>query len=447
MTYEEARHFMEGPKNRQIHLALDRIAELLRRLGDPQDQVPCVHIAGTNGKGSILAYISTALTEAGYKTGRFSSPAVYEYREQFQIDGVDIPEETYAALAGEIEEKVRQMEADGWIRPSAFELETSLAFLYFARSGCDFNVIECGMGGRDDATNVIRQPAAAVFASISKDHSAFLGDTTDRIARVKAGIMRPGAAVITSYQEPIVMKVLKEEAERLGAPFIYADLERTSQPVIGQNTDRLSYRYQPAKGDSVDITVQLPGLCQVQNSLTAWETLQYLKQNWDKFGKGKCALTDKGIQKALFDTVWPGRFTKVASDPDFLVDGAHNPGAALELRRSIERYYPGKRLIFIIGMFRDKDHDRVAGILASMAAAILTVQTPDNPRALPAEELAETVRKYNPHVKACQSLDDAVKCARELAGPNDVILSFGSLSNIAAITCLASGLQQDRGEE
>ena len=227
MTYEEARHFMEGPKNRQIHLALDRIAELLRRLGNPQDQVPCVHIAGTNGKGSILAYISTALTEAGYKTGRFSSPAVYEYREQFQVDGVDISKETYTALAEEIKTRVNEMEKDGWIRPSAFELETNLAFLYFARSGCDFNVIECGMGGRDDATNVIRQPAAAVFASISKDHSAFLGDTTDRIARVKAGIMRPGAAVITSYQESTVMKVLKEEAERLGAPFIYADLERT----------------------------------------------------------------------------------------------------------------------------------------------------------------------------------------------------------------------------
>lgn len=436
---------MQEPKNGQIHLALNRISQLLHRLGDPQDAVPCVHIAGTNGKGSILAYLSTALTEAGYKTGRYSSPVVYEYGEQFQIDGVDIPQDTYTALTEEIAEKVREMEADGWIRPSSFELETSLAFLYFARSGCDINVIECGMGGRDDATNVIAHPAITVFSSISLDHQAFLGNTTAEIARVKAGIMRPGAAVVTGHQEQAVLEVLKEEAEKLGAPFLYADSERTKDPVMGQKGNSLSYTYQPLQGDAVDITVQLPGLCQVQNSLTAWVTLQYLKQHWEKFGKGKCALTDWGILKALYDTVWPGRFTKVASEPDFLVDGAHNPGAARTLRQSVELYYPGRRLIVIIGMFRDKDYDQVVRIMAPMASAVLTVQTPENPRALGAEELASAVRKYNAHVEACPSLEGAVRRARQLAGPKDVILSFGSLSNIAAITRLAADPRQGSG--
>ncbi|MEE3421029.1 MAG: folylpolyglutamate synthase/dihydrofolate synthase family protein [Lachnospiraceae bacterium] len=483
MTIEEAKTFLAGIHTGEIHLALDRIQELLRRLGNPQDQVPCIHIAGTNGKGSVLAYISTALTEAGYRTGRYSSPVVYEYGEQFQIDGRKIREETFVSLTEEIAGKVRQMEQDGWIRPSGFELETTLAFLYFAREKCDISVVECGMGGRDDATNVISHPLATVFSSISLDHTAFLGPTLADIAEVKAGIMRPGVPVITSQQDPEVMEVLEREAKRNKAPFLYADSRRASSLNIHDGS--LSYLYFPLGGkesyerdnrgslsvysaekehgaaaatdahlyknaegasawrESADeeasssqdsmhaiaVTVRLPGLCQIVNSLTALETLRALKST-------RFSLTDEQILKGLADAQWPGRFTRIFIQPDFLVDGAHNPGAAQELRSSLDLYYPGKHFIFIIGMFKDKDHDNVLRPLAPRADRIFTIETPGSPRALSARQMAEKVACFNTHVQPCSTLGEAVEKAFQAAGEDDVILSFGSLSNIAGITRL-----------
>lgn len=430
MNYKDCRKFLEGLHTGEIHLALDRIQELLRRLGNPQEQVPYVHIAGTNGKGSILAYISAALTRAGYKTGRYSSPVVYEYGEQFQIDGKNISREKFIRYTEEVADAVRQMESDGWVRPSSFELETSLAFLYFAREGCEIGVMECGMGGRDDATNVIAHPLAAVFASISLDHSAFLGRTTAEIARTKAGIMRPGAAAVTSDQTADVMEVLREEAEKNGCTYVYADRKRAGKVSI--DGTRLSFPYTGCGGEETEIEVQLPGICQVVNALTAYETLKFLQRSgrWER-------LTDAAIHDGMKSALWPGRFCRIGEKPDFIVDGAHNPGAASALKSSIETYLSGRRLIFIIGMFKDKDYDTVLRILAPMAAQVFAIETPDNPRALPVADMAAAVARYNPHVEACASISEAVERAYQAAGPEDAILSFGSLSNIGEISRLA----------
>ena len=355
---------------------------------------------------------------------------MYEYGEQFQIDGKNIPRDRFISCTEEVADAVRQMESDGWIRPSSFELETSLAFLYFAREGCDIGVIECGMGGRDDATNVISRPLAAVFASISLDHSAFLGRTTAEIARTKAGIMRPGAAAVTCEQTADVMEVLRDEAEKNGCPYVYADKKRAGKPTI--DGTRLSFSYTGCGGEETEIEVHLPGICQVVNALTAYETMKFLQRS----GKWPL-LTDAAIHDGMKSAAWPGRFCKVGEKPEFIVDGAHNPGAALALRSSIETYLSGKRLIFIIGMFRDKDFDTVLRILAPMAARIFAIETPDNPRALPVADMAEAIARYNPHVEACASISEAVEKARQAAGPEDVILSFGSLSNIGEISRLA----------
>lgn len=428
MTYQEARAFLAGKNSGEIHLALDRIQELLRRLGNPQDQVPAVHIAGTNGKGSILAYISTTLTEAGYRTGSYCSPVVYHYGEQFRIDGQDITEEKLVKYTAEIAEQVQEMEQDGWVRPSGFELETALAFLYFVREGCDICVVECGMGGRDDATNVISRPLATVFSTISMDHTAFLGKTLEEITKNKAGIMRQEVPVITSYQEPEVMKVLGEEAEKNHAPLIYASPEKAVGEEI--DGDELAFIYSTTGREIIEVITHLPGHCQILNAVTAIETLR-------EIGKNAFPMTNDVILSGVAHTRWPGRFTRVARHPDFLVDGAHNPGAARELRRSIDMYYPGKKFIFIIGMFKDKDHENVLKVLAPRAKRIFTIETPGHPRALPARQMAEKVKPFNSTAEACDSLREAVQKAREAAGEDGVVLSFGSLSNIAEITKLA----------
>ena len=430
MTLEEAKQFLDGEKG-PYHLALDRIAVLLEESGHPEKELKYVHIAGTNGKGSILAYLSTALTGAGYKVGRFSSPVVYTYGEQFQIDGENIPAERLTALAEELKAGTERMEKRGIPAPSGFEREVCLALLYFAREKCDIAVMECGMGGETDATNIIPSPMAAVFASISLDHSTYLGGTVAEIARIKSGIIKPGCTAVTSVQDPEAEKVIAEKCGMEGCPLVIG--RQDTAKVISITSDTLEFIYK-----DMSVRVHLPGICQVENAIIALETLKVLQKDWG------IRITDEQILEGLEKTVWKGRFARVAKDPDFIVDGAHNPGAARELRRSIETYYPGRRLIFLMGMFADKDYDEVIRTLAPLAAQIFTVETPDNPRALPARELAAAVSKVNPNVSACNSLSEGIRAAFAAAGREDVILSFGSLSNIAAVTRLVQEMKEEK---
>ena len=423
MTLEEAKAFLEGEKG-PYHLALDRIAVLLDEIGNPERELRYVHIAGTNGKGSILAYISTALNCAGYRVGRFSSPVVFEYGEQFQINGENIPFEKLTALTEELKAGTERMAARGIPAPSGFEREVCLALLYFAREKCGIAVMECGMGGETDATNIIPAPMAAVFASISKDHAAYLGDTTADIARVKSGIIKPGCTAVTSLQDPEIEAVLEEKCRETGCRLVIG--RQDTAKVTRLESDRLDFEYR-----DMQVTVRLPGICQVENAVIAIEALQALRRDHG------ISISDEQILEGLRRTWWYGRFSKITSHPDLIVDGAHNPGAAKELRRSIETYYPGRRLIYILGVFADKEYDEVIRILAPMADRIFAVETPDNPRALPAEQLAEAVKKVNPNVTACGSLEEGLSSAFAAAGREDVIISFGSLSNIAAVIRLA----------
>ena len=419
MNYRQARDYIEKGTGK-ILPGLSRIEALMEELGHPEREVPCIHIAGTNGKGSILAYISTTLTHAGYKVGRYVSPTLYSYRERFQINGCPISRERFTELAEEVAGAVDRLEARGISRPSAFELETALGFLYFQQEACDWLVLECGMGGKEDATNVIPAPKLAVFASISMDHMKFLGNSLREIASAKAGIIKEGCQVVTCRQPEEVMEVLEEEASRHQARLILADAGEALCQENSLEGQRFLY-----KGAS--LSIQLTGSCQKENVITAYEALKALQREG-------LSLTDHKIREGLAQTVWKGRFTCIGKHPYFFVDGAHNPAAARKLRESIETYFPQKRKIFINGVFADKDYEEIIRITAPLADQIFTIATPGSSRALPAQELARAIARVNPHVQACAGLEEAVERAYEAAGDQDVILAFGSLAFIGELS-------------
>lgn len=428
MDYQEARAFIAG-KISGVHLELDRIRALLDELGNPEKNLRFLHIAGTNGKGSIAAYLSAALTRAGFCTGVYTSPVVYTYGEQFRINGKMITGEQYTQLAEKMKNAVTRMERRGLVCPSNFELETVLAILFFAEQRCDYSILECGMGGRDDATNVIPAPVLAIFASISMDHTEFLGHTLPEIAAVKAGIIKKGCmAAVTSGQQKETSDVLRSVCDSLGVLLVNGHPEQAE--ILENTIDGVTFRY---KG--LLFHTPLAGSCQVENAVTAFEALKVLQKKVPE-------LTDNKILEGISGADWHGRFTRIAEHPDFLVDGAHNPRAAEILRKSVLECYPDRRRIFILGVFADKDYREVIRRTCDLADVLLCVETPDNERALPAEKLAVTAAEIFPGkpVFAEKSIPDAVRHALALAGPEDLILSFGSLSNIGEITGLMEHL-------
>ncbi len=421
MTYEEARAFLEGCNQYAGEsMSLDPLKELLRRLGNPQDQLRFVHIAGTNGKGSVLAYLSSVLKSAGYRTGRYISPTIFEYRERIQVDEAFISEADLARLIEKIQTEGRRMLEEGFSHPTMFEAETALAFLYFAEKDCDLVVLETGMGGRDDATNVVKNTELAVLASISMDHMGFLGNTLEEIAENKAGIIKPDCTVVTMRQQPEADQAIRKKAEALGCQVDEAD------PALAENRKRglgkQSFDYKGWK----NVEIALAGEYQFANAALALEAVEALR-------KRGYQLSEEAVRIGMAGTRWIGRFSLISSEPDVILDGAHNRDAARMLRESIERYLFGRRLIYIIGVLADKEYELLVKETAPFADQIITVMTPDNPRALPAEELAAAVRKYHDRVQAARSLKEAVELAYEKARREDVILAFGSLSYLGAL--------------
>lgn len=420
MTYEEARRFLENCNQYAGELTLEPLREMLRRLGNPQDKLSFVHIAGTNGKGSILAYVSTILFKAKYRVGRYVSPTIFGYRERIQVNGVSISREDLTRLTEKVERVGAQMLSEGLRHPTMFEAETAVAFLYFLEQGCEIVVLEAGMGGRTDATNVIQNTLVAVLASISMDHMGFLGDTLFEIAENKAEIIKPGCMVVSVKQMEEAERAVMERSKKVGCSVVVADADAAVHRKRGLFQQTFDYKEQ----ESVEIA--LSGEYQFINAVAALEVVEALRK------KGY-QIPEEAVRSGLKETVWKGRFTVVAKEPYVIVDGAHNRDAAKRLRETIEQYLSDKRLIYIMGVLADKEYERVIEETVSFASEIVTVMTPDNERALPAEKLAEAVAKYHVPVQAAESIADAVERAYALARKEDVILAFGSLSYLGEL--------------
>lgn len=418
MNYEEARNYLDQVSKGGSVLGLDNMRELLNRLGNPQDRLKFIHIAGTNGKGSVLAYLSTILTEAGYRTGRYISPVLFSYREKIQVDEKMIGREDLARLTAAVKETAEDMKKKHTGEPTIFEVETALAFLYFAEQNCDIVVLETGLGGALDATNVITTSVLEVIASVSMDHMDFLGDTLDKIALQKAGIIKPHTRVVSALQKPEAMEVIEETCRKQECVLNTADPGQVTD--ISHGYDRQKFSYKQWK----DMEISLMGSYQLTNAALALEAVDSLRNLGYR-------LEDQAVYRGMKRAVWRGRFTVISREPVIVMDGAHNPAAAEELKKSLELYFPDKKLFYIFGMFRDKDYKKVTEITAPLADHIITVETPDNPRALSAKKLKDTVEKINPSVEAAESIRSAVRRTMEQAREEDVIVIFGSLSFLA----------------
>ncbi|GAB6103512.1 folylpolyglutamate synthase/dihydrofolate synthase family protein [Blautia glucerasea] len=415
MNYEEAREYLDQVSKGGSILGLDNMRELLKRLENPQDSLKFVHISGTNGKGSVLAYVSTVFKEAGYRTGRYISPTLFSYREKIQVNESFIGREDLARLTEEVKKAAEEMQNSGKGFPTIFEIETALAFLYFAEQKCDIVILETGLGGALDATNVITTSVMEVITSISMDHMEFLGDTLGKIALQKAGIIKPHTSVVSAVQDMEAMEVIQDVCRKKECVFDTVDQEQIKDISYGYEGQSFSYK------DWKNIKISLMGSYQIKNAALALEAIEALR----KLGY---ELNDKAVYQGMKTAVWKGRFTVISKEPFIIMDGAHNQAAAEELVRSLKLYYPGKKFYYIFGMFRDKDYHQVIRLTAPLAEYIVTVETPENPRALPAEELKKAVAEVNPSVEAAGNLRMAVNRVMEQIDKDAVIVIFGSLS-------------------
>lgn len=421
MDYQQSRAYIrDAEQYAGGALDLTNIKELMKRLGNPQDQLKYIHVAGTNGKGSVIAYLYTTLTKAGYHVGRYISPSVYSYREKIETEGRPISREEFAEQTTRVAAVIEEMTAEGLAHPTPFEIETAVAFLFFAEEKCDPVILEVGMGGITDATNLITTTELAVLVPISMDHQSFLGNTISEIAEKKAGIIKPGSSVVTIGQETEALEVIKKTGAEAGTDVCVADVSEAEVLDADFTGQRFCY-----KGE--EYALSLAGSYQTENAVLALEALRILDE------RGYHTTLEQR-KEGLWATRWNGRLTIIHKDPLFIVDGAHNPAAADMLEDSVRKYFKDRRLFFIMGVFKDKDYPYIIRKLCPYAEQILAIETPDNPRALPAEELAEAIRPYNANVRAEKNIPRAVEELFEMAGKDDVILSFGSLSFIGEIT-------------
>lgn len=424
MKEREVLEYIDSISGLGIVPGLDSIRELCRRLGNPQNALKFVHVAGTNGKGSVSAYIATALRCGGYRVGRYISPVIFEYRERIQVNDRCITREALGRLMEQIKQACGEMVSEGWLQPTAFEVETAMGFLYFKEKCCDIVVLETGMGGLLDATNIIDSTVLAVITSVSMDHMKFLGNTPEAIAAQKAGIIKPGVRVVSAEQLPGVEKVIEDRAAVLNCLLTVVEYSRITSVKYGLERQRFCY------GGFSGLEISLAGRYQIENASLAVEALKTL---------GECGfpLTEQKLRQGLKQAAWPGRFTLVGKRPYFIVDGAHNEDAAKRLAESVEFYFTNKRIIYIMGVLKDKEYEKMIRLTHSLADQIITVAPPDNPRALSAYELAQEVAKVHPNVTAVDSLEEAVEMGRLLAGKEDVIIAFGTLSFVGRLMKIA----------
>lgn len=421
MDYREAREYLEDASRYGSVLGLEGMRDMLDRLDNPQDDLKFIHIAGTNGKGSVLAYLSCILKKAGYRVGCYISPTLFSYRERIQVNEDYIEKEALARLTTRIAKVVEEMEAEGKQHPTVFEIETALGILYFKEQQCDVVVLETGLGGLLDATNVIATAIMEVFVSISMDHMGVLGNSLEEIAFNKAGIIKPGTLVVSCEQPVEAMKVIEQTCKERGCRLRVARQSDASHVVYGCEEQRFSY------GCYQDVRISLAGVYQIQNAVLAVEAALGLQSLGYE-------ISDQALLDGMKAARWKGRFTVLQKNPVFIVDGAHNRDGARALEESVRLYFPGRRLHYIMGVFRDKEYEEMIQLTAPLADDIIAVETPSNERALPAEELARAIAQVNPHVEAAKDIESAVKKSMDAAKKDDVILAFGSLSFLGEIT-------------
>ena len=414
MNYQEALAYLNNVEFYGSKPGLERVGELLEKLGSPQKGMRFIHIAGTNGKGSCAAMTASILKAAGYKTGLFTSPYLYRFNERMQINGKEIDDEVLAGLVTRVKPIAEAMDD----HPTVFELMTATALLWYKEEQCDVAVLEVGLGGRFDATNIIDAPEVAVIMNIGLDHTEILGDTVEQIAFEKAGIIKSGCETVLFQQGEGVTGVVRRRCEELGVPLHIADFSQIHSEFDSLYGQSFTYR-----GESY--ALPLLGAHQLKNAATVLEVVEVLrKRGW------RLAQTD--VEHGLYAAHWPGRFELLHEEPYFVVDGGHNPQCAQTVAENLKHYFPDKRRILLLGVLRDKDYANLTEILDPVADEYICI-SPASPRALPAEELAAFLSRYSKPVSVCESIKDGVSRALDRADENSMVCAVCSLYSVGEI--------------
>lgn len=416
-------------------LGLDRMEELLRRLGNPQDDLKVIHVAGTNGKGSVSKYLEEGLTACGYKMGLYTSPYIETFNERIRYDGADISDEDLEYYGQKVVSAAEAMVADGLDSPTEFEVVTAIAFLYFAGRQADITILEVGLGGIGDSTNVVKSPLASVITSISYDHMAQLGSSLAEIAVNKAGIIKTGCPVIANVPQRDAAKIIARKAYAMGSRLY--DISGIRAAVSDETPFSQKVSMELYEKSYSDVEISMVGRHQAENLKTALATLEILRKS------GAVKLDREALYEGLKRARQPGRFEVISEDPLVIIDGAHNEAGAQALQETMAQHFAGKKILLVAGILADKKIDSIVKFLTKITDHIIVTE-PDNPRKLAAEKLAEHVADFDVAAEAVTDVEAAVHRAKELADGYDVILFAGSLYLIGDVRRL---WRNERGEE
>lgn len=423
MNAKEAIEYIENYTWSSTRLGLDRTKELLDKMGNPHKGLKFIHVTGSNGKGSTCAMLDSILRSAGYKVGLYTSPYIQEFNERMQVNGKNIDGDKLASLTEKVKAIAEKMED----HPSQFELVTAIAMQYFRDENCDIVVLEVGMGGALDSTNVIDAPEVAIITNIGLEHTEYLGDTLEKIATTKGGIIKEGASCVCYDGAPEVTEVIKNICKEKNVPLSCVDfskLELISETLNGQEI----------KFEGRSYTLNLLGAHQLHNCCVVMEAVDALrKRGWK--------ISDENVQYGVKNVKWPARLEILGKDPLFLLDGGHNPQCAEALAASLKNLLGDKKAVFLMGVLADKDYNQILDLIIPYAKEFICL-TPFSERAMSAENLAKLLAakgikatavpgagepSHDVSPAAYKAMEDGIKMAREAAGEDGAIVCFGSL--------------------
>lgn len=424
MNYEQALDYIHGTYKFGSKLGLENTRYLLNLLGNPHKDLKVIHVAGTNGKGSVSSYIHTVLKEEGYKVGLYISPYLEEFTERMIINGEEISRERLAEVTEIVKEKVEQMVRDGKNHPTEFEVVTSIAFCYYAQENVDFLVLEVGLGGRLDSTNVVEDPLVSIITPIGYDHMEYLGDTLEEIAYEKGGIIKENGFTLLYPQGKVVMGVLENLCKERNNKLFVIDFDELTihhssmeEQVFSVNVLGKSYN---------NVKIKLAGIHQIYNACTALGAIEVLRKY------RSINIGDESVLEGLCNTKWAGRFEVMQKEPLIIIDGAHNLHGADALRKNIEILLKDYKITFVVGMLQDKDVKAVLEDLIPLANKVIATR-PDNPRAMKAADLAEQLKTFGKETHFYEDIEEAIKTAIKITKQDEAIIFAGSLYMIGEV--------------
>lgn len=426
MNYEQALSYIHDTYKFGSKLGLENITYLLDLMGNPHKDLKVIHVAGTNGKGSTSFFIASVLKEQGYKVGLYTSPYLEEFTERIRINGENIPKEELAEITNYVKDKISEMVSKGKNHPTEFEVVTAIGFEYFKRQNVDFLVLEVGMGGRFDATNVVKDPLVSVITPIDIDHIDYLGDTLDKIAYEKAGIIKENSYVVTHPQKKEAIRVIEDVCSNKNSKLIKAPID--SVKVIKKDDQGQIFHVNYGNEKLEDVHIAMLGEHQIQNATVGLTALYVLEKEHN------IKISKESLYEGLKKSIWPGRLEIMKRDPIVLIDGAHNPQGMKALSKVLKELFDDKNIILGLGILGDKDASMIDEIVPLAQKLVLTM--PDNPRAMSVEKLSQKVAKFEKPTIKKEKIADAVEVALSLARAEDVVVFAGSLYMIGQVRTL-----------